>query len=131
MICCRILFRFSALGLLSKNLHCLSFGLDIYSAPGVLRFQNLLDSNLDYLVASDWIQNQSCFFLFNILRVSLAVWVLALSCMNKYSLCVANLFIPRIIFFDSTSIILPIYLSICFNKLILTSFQYCLINIAS
>ena len=46
-------------------------------------------------------RNRSCFLSFNISRVSLAVWVLALFCRSKYSLCSASLLISGIIFFKN------------------------------
>ena len=66
--------------------------------PGL---QNLLDSNLDYSVANDGAPVIKVVFLcVNISRVSLA---LAPSCMNKYPLCFASLFISGIfIFFNNT-----------------------------
>ena len=50
MISCGILFL---LWLLSKNRDWLSVGLSIHFAPGTLKSQSLLDSNLDYLVISN------------------------------------------------------------------------------
>ena len=46
--------------------------------------------------------NRSCFLSFKISRVSLTVWALALSFMDKYSLCFASLPSWGIIFFNST-----------------------------
>lgn len=85
------------LWLLSKIRERLSFSFGIHFTPGVLRSQNLLDSNLDYSVTSDGAPEIEVSF-FNISRVILAVWALARSCTNNYSLCFTSLFISEIIF---------------------------------
>ena len=69
MISCGILFHTSTMASFKES-HWLSFSLAVHFAPGVPRCQNLLDSNLDCLVASDWapvVEVISCLSTFQVL----------------------------------------------------------------
>ena len=69
----------------------------ILQIPKSTRFKSGL-FNGQWSGSSSW----SCFLSFNISRVSLVVWALAPSCMNKYSLCFISLFFSGIMFLNST-----------------------------
>ena len=92
----------------SKNRDRLSFSLDIHFAPVVPRSQNLLDSNLDYLVANDGVPLMEVVSFLSNLKGELGC-----VSMNKYSLCFASLLISGIIFFTIT---FRICFCIWFNK---------------
>ena len=102
MISFRILFHSSTMDSLKKSRSVI-----------LLSRYTFCSSHSQILFGGQWWSNRSCYLSFKISRVILAA--LALSCMNKYSLCFFSLFISGIIIFYST-IILRIYLCIWFNK---------------
>ena len=116
------LFNNVNLMIISRNRDQLFYALGIHFAQRVPKSENLLDSNLDYWVASDgtlviW---GSCFLSFNISRVSLAIWPLA----EHFILFHQPVYFRNHTFRQYITIILCIHLCISFNNRSFTSFSY-------